>query len=457
MSFPVMSYKAAHAWEPMAEKRGVSKVARSSRGFMRAYQRAGSWAALDPWWKNRRDNFVKRHMAQAGDEDLWKKDKRTGEWKPSRRGLALLMWAYMPPGLPKGAKTMKNPRRYGKRWTGSALGNMSGRKSRALGMTTPLDSTPDSKDSEATVRARLERSPKFQKKDGTPNESKINWFIGKLRKEGKIKDNPYDPLEHRRFMGQKKVRGTGLKLPASHIEKMRKNLAKIDVYQKRDGSPDWKKIDRVIQLRIDQGYFTLPNPLRASSLDCGALMDPACIAKANRSGAFQKKGSKGAVGGLAITPKLVPMIEGVTKKTSILDFGSGKNAPHAQTLAEQGYNVTAYDFGSNLTKVHDPKALSRTYRLVYASNVLNVQCSEEMFNCTARQLALATRKDGMLLANYPSDPRYWVEGGKKVGWQRVQKTLQKHFKKVEKLPQSLIKATGAKSTHHVFLATGPKH
>lgn len=93
--YPAMSYKAAHAWEAEAKKRGVSKVARSQRGFMRAYQRAGSFAKLSDAWKKKRRGFIARHMAQAGDEDLWKNGK------PSRRALALLMWAYMPPGRPK--------------------------------------------------------------------------------------------------------------------------------------------------------------------------------------------------------------------------------------------------------------------------------------------------------------------------------------------------------------------
>lgn len=100
--WPVMSYAAAHRYEPMAKAKNVSAVARSGRGFMRAYERAGSWAALDQWWKDRRDNFVSRHMAQVRQrgEKLWKNGH------PSRRALALLMWAYMPPG--------KNPALHGK-------------------------------------------------------------------------------------------------------------------------------------------------------------------------------------------------------------------------------------------------------------------------------------------------------------------------------------------------------
>lgn len=94
---PVMSYGAAHRWEALAKSKGVSAVARSPRGFMRAYERAGTWARLDPWWKARRNAFVARHMAQVrqNGEKLWKQDK-SGKLQPSRRCLALLMWAYKP-------------------------------------------------------------------------------------------------------------------------------------------------------------------------------------------------------------------------------------------------------------------------------------------------------------------------------------------------------------------------
>ncbi len=89
----VMTYSQAHKWEGEAKRLGVSKVARSQRGFMRAYERAGSWSKLPEKWKRKRNAFVARHMAQVrqNNEQLWKNGK------PSRRALALIMWAYMPP------------------------------------------------------------------------------------------------------------------------------------------------------------------------------------------------------------------------------------------------------------------------------------------------------------------------------------------------------------------------
>ena len=98
-----MTYAAAHAWERQAAERGVSTVARSARGFMRAYQRAGSFARLSPWWKRRREGFIARHMAQAmRGEALWERVR--GRWRPTRRALALICWAYMPPRRPAGAR-----------------------------------------------------------------------------------------------------------------------------------------------------------------------------------------------------------------------------------------------------------------------------------------------------------------------------------------------------------------
>ncbi len=101
-TYPVMSYAAAHAWEKQAAARGVSEVARSARGFMRAYQRAGSWSKLDPWWKRRREGFLARHIAQAmHGENIWERTRR-GTWRPTRRSLAMIMWAYLPPQKPAG-------------------------------------------------------------------------------------------------------------------------------------------------------------------------------------------------------------------------------------------------------------------------------------------------------------------------------------------------------------------
>jgi hypothetical protein len=90
---------------PLMEKQGVSKVARSKRGFLTAYRKAkghrkrlGSDPKFGQNWAQRRNNFVARHMGQITKrgEDLW----RYGN--PTRRHMALIAWAYTPD--PEGVK-----------------------------------------------------------------------------------------------------------------------------------------------------------------------------------------------------------------------------------------------------------------------------------------------------------------------------------------------------------------
>ncbi len=82
------------AFEPVAEALGVSEVARSARGFLAQYEAAdGNPGRLSPYWRNRRNNFVARHWAQVvkRGEPLVSEDGF-----PSRRLLALIMWAAAP-------------------------------------------------------------------------------------------------------------------------------------------------------------------------------------------------------------------------------------------------------------------------------------------------------------------------------------------------------------------------
>ena len=85
--------------EPVAADKNVSEVARSSRGFVTAYERAegnpdflGTDRYSGQWWDDRRKAFVSRHMGQIkrNSEPLWK------DGEPTRRHLALMMWAYTP-------------------------------------------------------------------------------------------------------------------------------------------------------------------------------------------------------------------------------------------------------------------------------------------------------------------------------------------------------------------------
>lgn len=79
----MLSLKTIKKYEPEMRRLGVSKVARSPRGFLSAYKRAGSPGKLSDEWKRKRRNFIKRHMAQ------YKKGQK-------RRRLSLIAWGYDP-------------------------------------------------------------------------------------------------------------------------------------------------------------------------------------------------------------------------------------------------------------------------------------------------------------------------------------------------------------------------
>lgn len=92
-----LSLEIVQTWEPLAEAIDVSRVARSPRGFLSAYRRArGRRSRLSPEWRARRAAFVSRHVAQAQarGERWW-----TPEGMPTRRHLALIMWAFSPTRL----------------------------------------------------------------------------------------------------------------------------------------------------------------------------------------------------------------------------------------------------------------------------------------------------------------------------------------------------------------------
>ena len=86
--------------ERVAARQGVSDIARSPRGFLAAYKLASG----DPYamgrdqfsgqlWEDRRTYFIKRHVEQARRrrESFW-----TKSGQPTRRHLALMMWAFTP-------------------------------------------------------------------------------------------------------------------------------------------------------------------------------------------------------------------------------------------------------------------------------------------------------------------------------------------------------------------------
>jgi hypothetical protein len=90
-SYRWMSYAQAAAYLDVAKKLGVSKVARSTTGFMGVYKRKKTAETMrkapfsrTQTWGQRRNAFIARHLAQ------YKKNKTPRRW------LALVMWAYKP-------------------------------------------------------------------------------------------------------------------------------------------------------------------------------------------------------------------------------------------------------------------------------------------------------------------------------------------------------------------------
>lgn len=80
----MLSLKTIMKYEPEMREKGVSKVARSRRGFLSAYKRAGSPDKLSDKWKQKREAFLARHGVQ------YKKNPTR------RRRLSMIAWAKDP-------------------------------------------------------------------------------------------------------------------------------------------------------------------------------------------------------------------------------------------------------------------------------------------------------------------------------------------------------------------------
>ena len=92
MSRAYLPLPVVREYEGLARSRGVSKVARSARGFLAAYKRAGGDPdRLSDEWDRKREAFLARHAAQMRGEPLWEADGT-----PTRRHLALIVWAWSP-------------------------------------------------------------------------------------------------------------------------------------------------------------------------------------------------------------------------------------------------------------------------------------------------------------------------------------------------------------------------
>jgi len=80
--YPFLSVKQIEKNLPEMERLGVSKVARSKGQFLEQYRKYG--VNLPLAWKIKRENFIKRHLAQYVKNPT------------VRRKLALMAWAFSP-------------------------------------------------------------------------------------------------------------------------------------------------------------------------------------------------------------------------------------------------------------------------------------------------------------------------------------------------------------------------
>lgn len=86
-----MTLAEVERWVSLARRLGVSVVARSPRGFVAAYRRAGGDPdRLSAAWRRERRGFIARHVGQMQARGELVRE----EGRPTRRALALAMWAY---------------------------------------------------------------------------------------------------------------------------------------------------------------------------------------------------------------------------------------------------------------------------------------------------------------------------------------------------------------------------
>ena len=90
---PWVPLSVVEQFEPLAQALGVSEVARGRGGFLPAYRRAnGQPSRMSEHWQAKRAAFLARHGAQLVGEP------RMLAGLPTRRVLAMIMWAGMPAG-----------------------------------------------------------------------------------------------------------------------------------------------------------------------------------------------------------------------------------------------------------------------------------------------------------------------------------------------------------------------
>jgi 2'-5' RNA ligase len=86
---------------------------------------------------------------------------------------------------------------------------------------------------------------------------------------------------------------------------------------------------------------------------------------------------------------------------TVLDYGSGKNADHTQELRRRGHDVTPHEVGDNVTpSLHDEDALSKSYDVVLASDVLHTLPTVNAVKAVVEDLHKSVKPSGRVIVNY---------------------------------------------------------
>lgn len=113
-----------------------------------------------------------------------------------------------------------------------------------------------------------------------------------------------------------------------------------------------------------------------------------------------------------VLPKyVIEQASKMKKGCKILDFGAGRDIFGTKMIREAGFDCTAWEIGKNFDKdLHDYHALERTYNIVFASNVLNVQPAMEdtiaIMIYVRENLLVKQERGGYFFCNFPMKPRY---------------------------------------------------
>ncbi|MDF1565281.1 MAG: methyltransferase domain-containing protein [Deltaproteobacteria bacterium] len=109
---------------------------------------------------------------------------------------------------------------------------------------------------------------------------------------------------------------------------------------------------------------------------------------------------RGAVG-IAPLPFRV-LVRTLPPPAKVLDFGCGRYAAQVAQLREMGYDAVGCDLWHPGSERH---IIPGAYDAVLLSNVLNVQPNPPTLKLVIDQAASCVRPGGLLLCNYPEDPR----------------------------------------------------